>query len=109
MPDAPQTERPLIPKGGKLDLKCKNDQCFVDDVQVVSRSGGRPMRSPTCPHCSGPLEAQGGVFVPAVDASLAYAERNRDLFLALGRGDLVRRLVEGKVGQVVFRQEMPDA
>ena len=107
MADAPQTERPLIPAGGKRDLKCKNDQCFVDDVQVVSRSGGRPMLSPTCPHCTGPLEAQGSVYVPAQASSVrecacshpaGYHEAIHDLFLAMGRPDLVRRLVGGNGG-----------
>ena len=63
MADAPQTEHPLIPKGGKLSLRCQNGDCFVDTLDVTTK-GGRPMRSPSCPHCAGPLEAYGGVFLP---------------------------------------------
>lgn len=99
MVDAPQTERPLIPKGGKLTLKCKNDSCFIDDLTITSK-GGRPTRSPSCPHCAGPLEAHGGVFLPP-DTSCGlelpgYHEATRDLFLAMGRPDLVQRLIDTK-------------
>ena len=102
MADTPQTERPLVPKGGKLSLRCMNDDCFIGDLTITSK-GGRPTRSPTCPHCTGPLDAQGDVYMPPVDASCevagltqaSYHAECRDLFTALGRPDLVRRLIKG--------------
>lgn len=59
----PQDQGQTIPKGGRLNLKCRSKDCWIDDIWVVSK-GGAPKGPPQCPSCHGPLEAQGGVYVP---------------------------------------------
>lgn len=59
----PQDQGKMIPKGGRLNLKCQNKDCWIDDIWIISK-GGAPKGPPQCPSCHGPLEAQGGVYVP---------------------------------------------
>ena len=87
MADAPQTERPLIPKGGKLRLTCPDDTCFIDDLTITS-NGGSPTRSPTCPNCTGPLKALGDVYMPSVDASCACGHPASDHMAPNWRGQV---------------------
>lgn len=61
MADKPLTDQgQTIPVGGRLNLKCKEKDCFVG--WIISK-GGVPKGPAQCPSCHGPLEAQGVVYV----------------------------------------------
>lgn len=46
----------VIQKGARVKLACKDEDCWVGDVEVTSKGGRAWATEPGCPHCRNRLD-----------------------------------------------------